>query len=104
MVGVAATLVFIFLAGRDLFVGAPGQSWLNVSVAIAVVGILTVLAIRVGLLATTACFFANFVISGTPWTFDPSAWYFPQSAVALAFICGLAIFSGYAARTGPSGR
>ena len=68
------------------------------------VGILTVLAIRVGLLATTACLFTNNVISATPWTFDASAWYFPQSAVALAVLCGLALFSGYAARTGPSAR
>ena len=104
MVGVAATLVFVFLAARDLFVGAPGHAWLNLVIAVAVVGILTVLAIRVGLLATTACFFTNYVISATPWTFDASAWYFPQSAVALAVICGLALFSGYAARTGPSAR
>jgi serine/threonine-protein kinase len=95
LVGAVATLAFTFLASRDLFVGAPGQAWINFAVAVAVVSVLAVVAIRVGLLATAASFLASFVISATPWTFDTGAWYFPPSAAALVFICGLAVFCGY---------
>ena len=97
LVGVAAVLVFTFLAGRGLFANAPGQTWINVVVAVLVVGVLTAVAIRGGLLATAACFLATFVISATPWTFDTAAWYFPASSVVLAGLCGLAAFAGYAA-------
>jgi hypothetical protein len=102
LVGVAATVVFTFLAARGVFVGAPGHAWINVATAVVVVGILTVVAVRIGLLATTACFLATSVISAMPWTFDTSAWYFPPSAVALTLISGLAVFAGYAtAAAGP---
>jgi Protein kinase domain len=100
LVGVAATVVFTFLAARDIFVGSPGNQWINLAFAMAVVAIVTVVAIRVGLLATSACFLATLVISATPWTFDTGAWYFQQSAVSLILISALALFAGHAARTG----
>lgn len=100
---IAELVVFAFLAGRDVFVGAPAATWINVSIAVLVVGVLTIVATRVGLLGTVAAFLASFVLSATPWTFDPGAWYFPPSATALAFLCGLALFCGYAARTAAPG-
>jgi serine/threonine-protein kinase len=98
--GLAATAVFTVIAGREIFAGAPGAWWLNLLLAAAVLGVLTVVAIRVGLLAAVACFVASYMISATPWTFDPGAWFFPQSAVALALVCGLALFGGVAAAGG----
>jgi hypothetical protein len=103
IVSLAATLVFAFLAGRDVFVGAPAATWINVGIAVLVVGVLTLVATRVGLLATVAAFLASYVLSATPWTFDSSAWYFPPSATALAFLCGLALYCGYALRTAAGG-
>jgi hypothetical protein len=104
LVGIAATLAFTFLAGTTLFVGAPGLAWINVTIAVAGAGILALVAIRVGLLATAACLLGSFVMSATPWTFDTRAWYFPQSALALTLTCGLAVFCGYAALKAPAGR
>lgn len=99
VVATAATVLFAFLAARDVFVDAPGLTWVNVITAFVVVGIIAALAVRMGLLATAACFFASYALSATPWTFDPGAWYFPESAFAFAVLAGLAVFAGYAART-----
>jgi hypothetical protein len=97
LVGIASAVAFTLIAGRDIFIGAPGHMWLNVIVALLVLSVLTIVAVRVGLLATSACFVASFLISATPWTFDPGAWYFPPSASALLLLCGLAAFAGYSA-------
>jgi serine/threonine-protein kinase len=97
LVGIASAVAFTLIAGRDIFIGAPGHMWLNVVVALLVLSVLTIVAVRVGLLATSACFVASFLISATPWTFDPGAWYFPPSACALLLLCGLAAFAGYSA-------
>ncbi|MEO8520093.1 MAG: protein kinase [Acidobacteriota bacterium] len=99
VVATVATVLFAFLAARDVFVDAPGLTWVNVTTAFIVVGIIATLAVRMGLLATAACFFASYALSNTPWTFDPGAWYFPESALSFAVVAGLAMFAGYAART-----
>jgi hypothetical protein len=99
IVGVAATVVFTFLAARNLFVDAPGILWINVSVALIVVGVITVLAIGVGPLATVLAFVATFALTATPWSFDTSAWYFPESALAFLGLAGLTAFAAYAARS-----
>lgn len=100
LVGVAATVVFTFLAARSLFVDAPGLLWINLAIAFVVVGIITVLAIHVGLLATVLAFAATFALTATPWTFDTSAWYFPQSALAMLVCAGITALAAYAARSG----
>jgi protein kinase-like protein len=100
IVGIAATLLFMFITARDLFVDAPGFAVVNVTITLIVVGIIITLAVRLGLLATAALFFASYAVSATPWTFDPGAWYFPPAALAFAVLTGIAIFAGYAARTG----
>ena len=56
IVGIAATVVFTFLAARGLFVDAPGLLWINLLIAFTVVAVITVLAIHVGLLATVVAF------------------------------------------------
>ena len=99
LVWIAATLLLAFIIGRDLFVDAPGILWVNVAVAFLMVGTIAMLAVRMGLLATAACFFVNTAIGSTPWTFDTSAWYFPPAALAFAVVAALALFAGYAART-----
>jgi hypothetical protein len=39
-----------------------------------------------------------------PWSLDSSAWYFPQSAVALAVVVAIAGTAGYAmSAVGPDG-
>jgi serine/threonine-protein kinase len=97
LVFVAAVNLFTFIEARDLFVGAPGYATINILVAFAVVATLTIVALRVGLLATAAGFLSSFVLSATPWTFDSTAWYFAPSMTALLFLGGLAVFCGYAA-------
>jgi hypothetical protein len=99
IVGIAATIVFTFLAARDLFVDAPGLLPINFAIAFVVVGIITVLAIRVGLLATVLAFGTAFAITATPWSFDTSAWYFQESALAFTVMAGLTVFAAYAARS-----
>ena len=99
VVGIAATIAFTFLAARDLFVDAPGELWINVAIAVIVVGIITVLIIRVGLLATVLAFGSTFAITATPWSFDTSAWYFQESALAFLVLAGLTVFAAYAARS-----
>ena len=100
LVGIAATMVFTFLAARGLFVDAPGLLWINFAIAFIVVGIITALAIHVGLLATVLSFCATFALTATPWTFNTSAWYFPPSAFAFLVMAGITAFAAYAARTG----
>jgi hypothetical protein len=100
LVGVAATIAFTFLAARELFVDAPGLLPINLAIALIVVGIISVLAIHVGLLATVMIFATTFAMSATPWTFDTSAWYFQESAFAFVVLGGLIAFAAYAARSG----
>ncbi|MEN3338162.1 MAG: eukaryotic-like serine/threonine-protein kinase [Acidobacteriota bacterium] len=100
IVAIGAVLVFALLAGRDVFIDAPGVLWLNVCIALVVAAVIAALAVRMGLLATAACFVASFALGATPWTFDLSAWYFPPAALAFAILAALAGFAGYAARTG----
>jgi serine/threonine-protein kinase len=97
IVGIAATAAFTFLAARDLFIDAPGLLSINFTIAFIVVGILTVLAIHVGLLATVLAFAAVFALTATPWTFDTSAWYFQESALAFLVLAGLTVCAAYAA-------
>jgi hypothetical protein len=104
IVGIAATVVFTFLAARGLFVEAPGLLWINMAMAFIVVGILTVLAIHVGLLAMVFAFGSTFVLTATPWSFDTSAWYFQQSALAFLVMAGVTAFAAYAARSGGGDR
>ena len=99
VVGISAIVAFTLLADRDIFMDAPGVLWVNVAVALIVASVLAALAVRMGLLATAACFVASFALGTTPWTFDPSAWYFPPAALAFAILASLAAFAGYAART-----
>ena len=75
VVGISAIIAFTLLADRDIFMDAPGVLWVNVAVALIVASVLAALAVRMGLLATAACFVASFALGTTPWTFDPSAWY-----------------------------
>ncbi|HMF61623.1 MAG TPA: serine/threonine-protein kinase [Vicinamibacterales bacterium] len=98
-VWIAATTLLAFILGRDLFLDAPGILWVNVALTFLWVGTIAMLAVRMGLLATAACFFANAAIGSTPWTFDTSAWYFTPAAVAFGVVAALALFAGYAART-----
>jgi hypothetical protein len=97
---VLATVVFALIAGRTIFAGAAGAWWLNVLMAGAVFGVFSAVAIRIGLLAAIACLVASYMLAATPWTFDPGAWFFPQSATALTLVCGLAVFGGIAAAGG----
>lgn len=100
IVAIGAVVVFALLADREVFIDAPGVLWLNIAIALIVAAVIAALAVRMGLLATAACFVASFALGATPWTFDPSAWYFPPAALAFAMLAGLAGFAGYAARTG----
>ena len=104
LVGIAASVLFAFIAANDIFIGASGATWINFLVALAVVGIIISVAIRVGLLATAAAFLASFVVSATPWTFDSTDWYFPSSALSLLLMCALAVTAGFAARAGQARR
>jgi hypothetical protein len=49
-------------------------------------------------------FGSTFVLTATPWSFDTSAWYFQQSALAFLVMAGLTAFAAYAARSGGGDR
>lgn len=99
LVWIVATVLLAFVMGRGLFLDAAGIVWVNVALAFLVWGIVATVAVRLGLLATAACFFVGVAIDSTPWTFNTSAWYFPAAALAFAVVAALALFAGYAART-----
>jgi len=50
------------------------------------------IAMRMGLLASAAGFFAFFALSALPITADTSAWYFGSSLVGIAIVLGLAAY------------
>jgi serine/threonine-protein kinase len=99
LAGIIAVGILAFILARNVFVDTPGFLWVNVTVALMAVGAIATLAVRMGLLATAACFFASDAIAATPWTFDTSAWYFTPAAFAFAVLAAVAVFAGYAART-----
>jgi hypothetical protein len=99
LVWIAATVLLAFIIGRDLFLDTAGIGWVNVAVAFLIFGTIATVAVRLGLLATAACFFVSAAIDSTTWTFNTSAWYFPAAALAFAVVAALALFAGYAART-----
>jgi len=97
VVGIAATVAFTLLTAWGLFVDTPGLLAINLALAFIAVGLITVLAIRVGLLATVLAFATSFALTATPWTFDTSAWYFQESALAFLVLAGLTVGAAYAA-------
>jgi serine/threonine-protein kinase len=100
LVGLVATVALTFLLARDLFVDRPGSEWVNVASALLVVGLIIAIAIHAGLLAAAVALCATNLISAVPWTLDSGAWYFPQSALVLGVLAGLAAFGGYAMLSG----
>jgi serine/threonine-protein kinase len=100
LVGLVATVALTFLLARDLFVDRPGSEWVNVASALLVVGLIVAIAIHAGLLAAAVALCATNLISAVPWTLDSGAWYFPQSALVLGVLAGLAAFGGYAMLSG----
>jgi hypothetical protein len=104
LVGIVVTAALTLLLARGLFVDVPGLGWVNLISAFLVVGLVVAIAIHAGLLAAATALFATNLISAVPWTLDPGAWYFPQSALALATMIAMAVFGGYAMLSGGGDR
>jgi hypothetical protein len=104
LVGIVGTVALTLLLARGLFIDSQGIAWVNVVSAFIVVGAIVVVAIQAGLLAAAATlFFTNF-FTAMPWSLDSNAWYFPQSAVALAVVVAIVGTAGYAtSAVGPDG-
>jgi hypothetical protein len=100
LVGIVATVLLTLVIGRNLFLDVKGIPWLNLLTAALVVGVIVLLAIRTGLLATAAALLATNVYSAMPWTLDTSSWFFPQTALALGALTALAAMAGYAMLSG----
>jgi serine/threonine-protein kinase len=100
LVGIVATVLLTAVIGRNLFVDVQGIFWVNALTAALVVGLIVLLAIRTGLLATAAALLATNLYTFMPWTLDTSSWFFPQTALTLGVLAGLAGMAGYAMLSG----
>jgi hypothetical protein len=98
LVGLAASLFFTVVAASDLYTDQAGHFWLHVGVAIAAVGVIVVMTMRFGLLATIAAFLVTNWVTNIPWTLDSGRWDFPTVALAYLLIATVAVFAGWAAR------
>ena len=77
LVAVAASLFFTLVAASGIYTNQPGFFWLHFVLALTVVGILIVVAIRFGLLSTAAAFLVANWTTGVPWTLATDRWDFP---------------------------
>jgi len=74
------------------------RSRLLALVAVAAVGVIVVMTMRFGLLATIAAFLVTNWVTNIPWTLDTGRWDFPAVALAYLLIAAVAVFAGWAAR------
>ncbi len=93
----AAAFILLFTALRSLSSNYPLIEWpleaaLYTGIALG--------ALRFGLVALTAALFTADMTLNIPVTFNPSAWYFTDSALALATVAALAIWGFYIALAG----
>jgi serine/threonine-protein kinase len=99
LVAIAASLFFTFVAASGMYTDQPGSFWLNFATAVAVVGVIIVMAIRFGLLAAAATFLVTLWTTNIPWTTATDRWDFPLSALAFGLLAAVALFGAWAART-----
>ena len=63
------------------------------------VGLIILMAIRFGLLATVVAFLVTHWTSAVPWTIATDRWDFPLSVLAFAMLASVAVFGAWAARS-----
>jgi serine/threonine-protein kinase len=92
------------LAGVPLFLVVMaadfqlGPLWLQAAAALLSVGLILLMVLRYGLLATTAFFAFQFIVSNAALTLDTTRWFFPTSMGLLAGVAAIAVYGFYAAR------
>jgi serine/threonine-protein kinase len=99
LVAIIASLFFTFVAASSIYTDQAGFFWLHFVLALSVVSVLMLVAIRFGLLSTAAAFIVTNWATGVPWTLDTDRWDFHLSVLAFALIAALAVFGAWAART-----
>ncbi len=98
----AAVVVAIALFTFTNAAGIPdvGPRIFNIATIALFLTIIVLTVVRLGLLATTVLFFANFVVARAPLTFDTSKWFFGDAMLFVALLVGLAWYGFYASRGG----
>jgi len=99
LVAITASLFFTFVAASGLYTDQPGFFWLHFATAVVVVGVIIVMAIRFGLLATVMAFLVTHWTSHIPWTTNFGRWDFPLTALAFGLLLLVVVFGAWAART-----
>ena len=99
LVAVVGSLFFTVVAASGLYTDQPGFFWMHFALALTVVGVIIVMAIRFGLLAAVVTFLVANWTTGVPWTIATDRWDFPLSALAFALLASVAVFGAWAARS-----
>jgi serine/threonine-protein kinase len=99
LVAIAASLFFTLVAASGLYTDQPGFFWMHFALALGVVGLIILMAIRFGLLATVVTFLVTNWTSAVPWTIATDRWDFPLSVLAFAMLASVAVFGAWAARS-----
>ncbi len=96
----AAVAVF-FLILVAMFTMTFGHLAIGIVTGALLMGSWIFVALRLGVLASAACFFAYFTLTMLPVTFDNSAWYMSSSLVGVIVVLALAVF-GFRSAMGAS--
>jgi hypothetical protein len=95
---IAVGMAVMFYAWSDL--GAASALWLEVLLEITAVGVLALVTIRFGLLASAVALFVASMCVEVPLTFDAAHWSAAASNSTLAIVAALALYGFYASRAG----
>jgi hypothetical protein len=100
---IAAVLMtaFLMLTAAGQLSEAP-PAWFTAIFVLGVVATMVFALFRLGLLATTAMYFANFTLSSAVLTLDPSRWFFPRAVFPMLVVALVAAYGFHAARTTPN--
>jgi serine/threonine-protein kinase len=88
-----------------ILVTTAGQSatipwWVTLPLSIVSIGLILLLMLRFGLLATSVFFFVNFMVGQGALTLQPGRWFFATSTWTLTAAAAIAAYGFYASRGG----
>jgi serine/threonine-protein kinase len=91
--------LFLMLTGLGNY-GQTQPMWLNLAMGLTTVGLVVLVMLRFGLLATLTFFLAEFLLNASAITLDPGKWFFPASTLVLLIVASLGAYGFYASRGG----
>jgi len=97
---VPAFIVLLLAVQAEQIVGSGTPIWIALTFQLVIVGIITLVVVRYGLLVAAIASAIGSVLDSVPLTLSLSHWTATTSNIAIALVIGLTLFGFYASRAG----